>query len=223
MRVPKPEYFDQQRDSNIRHVHIEKPILIPRLPVNTTDKQRYKLICTIERLVRACIDYKDLIKYLRTYIDMNQCEFFENFKAGKRRGMIEIHHEPFDLFTIVDVIMTKMEKDEGYIDELVVADKVLEAHYSGLIGLIPLSVTAHQLTHDGKLIVPLNCVYGRFVEFTKQYYDELGQERLQMLNDSIALTKNMKRSDFSILDVQYVYTEVDGFILPQQKEYVETT
>lgn len=221
MRIPKPEYFANQGDANIRRVHIEKPMLIPRLPVITTDKQRYKLICTIERLARANIDYKDLIKYLRTYIDMNQCEFYSNFKAGKRRGMIEIHHEPFDLFTITDVMMTKMENELGYIDELVVADKVLEAHYSGLIGLVPLSVTTHELVHDGKLIVPLYCVYGRFVEFTKKYYNELGEERLQMLNDNIALTKTMKQEDFSILNVEYIYTEVDGFSLPQKKE-IET-
>lgn len=217
LRVPKPEQFSNS-PSSIKTVHYDKPILIPRLPVITTDKQRYKLISTIEKLVRVSIDYKDLIKYLRTYIDMNQCEFFENFKAGKRRGMIEIHHSPFDLFTIVDVVMSRMEKEEGYIDELVVADQVLRMHYEGLIGLIPLSITCHQLVHDGKLIVPLNCVYGRFIEFTNRYYDELGEERLSMLKDNILLTKQMKKSDFSILNVQYVYTEVDGYKLPQPIE-----
>lgn len=214
MRVAKPEHFTTN-PSAIKHIHYDAPILIPRLPVVTTDKQRYKLISTIEQLVRSSMEYKDLIKYLRTFIDMNQCEFFENFKSGKRRGMIEIHHSPFDLFTIVDVVMTKMEKEEGYIDELVVADTVLEMHYSGLIGLIPLSITAHELVHDGKLIVPLNCVYGRFVEFTNRFYDELGEERLMTLKDNIELTKKMTRSDLSILNVQYVYTTVDGFKLPE--------
>lgn len=214
MRVAKLEKI-ADTSANIKTVHYDNPLVIPRLPVVTTDKQRFKLIKTIEQLVRLSIDYKDLIKYLRTYIDMNQCEFFENFKAGKRRGMIEIHHAPFDLFTIVDVVMTRMEKEEGYIDELPIVDTVLRMHYQGMIGLIPLSATCHELVHDGKLIVPLNCVYGRFVEFTKQYFDELGSERLEILNDNITLTKKMKRSDFNILNVQYVYTKVDGFNLPQ--------
>lgn len=217
MRIAKPEKFATS-PTNIKTVHYDTPILIPRLPVITTDKQRDKLIKTIETLVRTSIDYKDLIKYLRTYIDMNQCEFFENFKAGKKKGMIEIHHSPFDLYTIVDVVMSKMEKEEGYIDELVVADNVLEMHYEGLIGLIPLSITAHELVHDGKLVVPLNCVYGRFVEFTNRFYDELGEERLSILSDNIELTKNVKKSDFSILNVQYIYTTVDGFKLPKPIE-----
>lgn len=214
MRIPNTKLIpDKKADINI--VTIEKPILIPRLPVITTDKQRIKLIMTIERLVRQNIDYKDIITFLRKNLDMNQCEFFENFKAGKRRGMIEIHHAPFDLFSIVEVVMDRMEKEVGYIDEYPVADQVLRMHYEGLIGLIPLSVTCHQLVHDGKLIVPLNCVYGRFVEFTREYYDELGEDRLAVLNENIQLTKNIKRSDFNILNVTYIYTKVDGFSLPQ--------
>lgn len=214
MRVPVTKFIPD-KTSDINNVNIEKPMLISRLPVITTDKQRVKLIMTIERLIRANIDYKDLITYLRKHVDMNQCEFFENFKAGKRRGMIEIHHAPFDLFSIVEVVMSKMEKEVGYIDEYPVADEVLRMHYDGLIGLIPLSVTCHQLVHDGKLIVPLNCVYGRFVEFTNKYYDELGEDRLTVLNENIRLTKNMKRSDFNILNVTYIYTQVDGYTLPQ--------
>lgn len=214
MRIPNTKLIPDKK-ADINTVTIEKPILIPRLPVITTDKQRIKLIMTIERLVRQNIDYKDIITFLRKNLDMNQCEFFENFKAGKRRGMIEIHHAPFDLFSIVEVVMDRMEKEVGYIDEYPVADQVLRMHYEGLIGLIPLSVTCHQLVHDGKLIVPLNCVYGRFVEFTREYYDELGEDRLAVLNENIQLTKNIKRSDFNILNVTYIYIKVDGFSLPQ--------
>lgn len=214
MRIPNTKLIPDKK-ADINTVTIEKPILIPRLPVITTDKQRIKLIMTIERLVRQNIDYKDIITFLRKNLDMNQCEFFENFKAGKRRGMIEVHHAPFDLFSIVEVVMDRMEKEVGYIDEYPVADQVLRMHYEGLIGLIPLSVTCHQLVHDGKLIVPLNCVYGRFVEFTREYYDELGEDRLAVLSENIQLTKNIKRSDFNILNVTYIYTKVDGFSLPQ--------
>lgn len=212
LRIAKLEKIPESK-TNIKYTHYDAPILIPRLPVITTAKQRDKLIKTIEQLVRASIDYKDLIDYLKKYIDMNQCTFFENLKSKKKRGMIEIHHAPFDLYTLVDVVMTRMEREEGYIDELVVADRVLRMHYQGLIGLLPLSVTCHQLVHDGKLVVPLNCVYGRFVEFTQEYFEELGEDRIEILSNNIALTKQLKRSDMNILNVQYVYTQVDGFKL----------
>lgn len=219
MRVPKVEHYSG-KSSNVKHVHLEKPIIIPRLPVVTTEKQKDKLIKTIESLARSSMEYKDLIKYLRTNMNMDECEFFPNFKAGKKRGMIEIHHAPYDLYTITWIVMEKQEQEKGYIDELDVAEEVMRLHYEGKVGLIPLSVTAHELVHDGKLIVPLNCVRGKFVEFTREYYPYIKKiskdvDIISMLQENIELTKKLTRKDLSILDVQYVYTDVDGCVLPK--------
>lgn len=219
MRVPKVEHYSG-KTSNVKVVHFEKPIIIPRLPVITTEKQKDKLIKTIEKLIRGSMEYRDLIKYLRAYINMDECEFFPNFKAGKKRGMIEIHHAPYDLYTITWIVMEKYEQEHGFIDELDVAEEVMRLHYEGMVGLIPLSVTAHELVHDGQLIVPLNCVRGKFVQFTKDYYPYIEKiskdvDIIGMLNENIELTRKLSRKDLSILDVQYVYTEVDGCVLPK--------
>lgn len=213
MRVPKVEHFSD--GSDIIHVHYDKPILIPRLPVITNDVQRNKLVKTIEKYIRSSMEYKDLIKYLRDNIDMNYCEFFHNINGSKKKGLIEIHHEPFDLYTLTSIVMQKQETELGYIDELVVAEEVMRLHYVGLVGLIPLSVTAHELVHKGKLIVPLNCVYGRFVQFVKDYYDYIDPSYIAMLNSKIDLTKKISGEDNSILKVRYIYTDIDGFSLPE--------
>lgn len=219
MRVPKVQHYSG-KTANVSHVHLDKPIIIPRLPVITTEKQKYKLIKTIESLVRSSMEYRDLVKYLRTYIKMDECEFFPNFKAGKKRGMIEIHHAPYDLYTIVWIVLEKQEQEKGYVDELEVAEEVMRLHYEGKVGLIPLSITAHELVHDGQLIVPLNCVRGKFVEFTREYYPYIKNiskdvDLISMLQENIELTKKLSRKDMSVLDVQYVYTEVDGCVLPK--------
>ena len=208
MRVPKTHHYDTSE--KITRVHLDAPIVIPRLPVITNDRQRVKLIKTIETYVRSSLEYKDLIKYLKDYIDMNQCEFFQNFDGSQKPGLIQIHHEPFDLFSITQIVMNRQEKELGYINELQVAEEVMRLHYRGLVGLIPLSVTAHELVHDGKLIVPLNCVYGKFVQFVKEYYDYIDDVLLVMLNEKIEQTKNLKAEDMSILSVRYIYTDVDG-------------
>lgn len=220
MRVPKVEHYSGKSASKVKQIHIEKPIIIPRLPVITTEKQKDKLIKTIEKLVRGSMEYKDLIKYLRNNINMDECEFFPNFKAGKRRGMIEIHHAPYDLYTITWIVLERHEQEIGYIDELDVAEEVMRLHYEGMVGLIPLSVTAHELVHDGKLVVPLNCVRGKFVQFTKDYYQYIENinkdvDIIGMLQENIELTKKLTRKDLSILDVHYVYTDVDGCVLPK--------
>ena len=212
MRVPKTHHYDTSE--KITRVHLDAPIVIPRLPVITNDRQRVKLIKTIETYVRSSLEYKDLIKYLKDYIDMNQCEFFQNFDGSQKPGLIQIHHEPFDLFSITQIVMNRQEKELGYINELQVAEEVMRLHYRGLVGLIPLSVTAHELVHDGKLIVPLNCVYGKFVQFVKEYYDYIDDVLLVMLNEKIEQTKNLKAEDMSILSVRYIDTDVDGYNLP---------
>lgn len=226
MRVPKGG--NQQKPDNIKYVHIDKPIMIPRLPVITNDKQRVKLIKKIESYCRTSMEYTDLISYLRKYVNMDECTFLTNFKAGKRKGMIEIHHAPFTLFSIVDIVMRKQEDQMGYIDEFDVCEEVMRLHYSGLVGLIPLSITCHQLVHDDRLTVPLWCVYGRFVEFTKLYYDWIPDETLAALNEEVQLSKELKenpeklREMNSILDVQYVYLDVDGEQKMDNSEYADT-
>jgi hypothetical protein len=184
----------------------------------TNERQRDKLVKTIEKYIRSSLEYRDFIKYLREFINMNQCEFFHNFSGKSKKGMIEIHHEPFDLYSLTSIVMRKQEKEMGYIDELVVADEVMSLHYRGLVGLIPLSITAHELVHDGKLAVPLNNVYGKFVEFTRDYYEYIDDALIMMLGEKITLTKNLSRADLSILNVRYIYTEVDGFRLPEIAE-----
>ena len=213
MRVPRNT---SSTHSNVKRVHIDKPILIPRLPVITNDKQRVKLIKEIESYCRASMEYGELIAYLRKYVNMDECTFLNNFKAGKKKGMIEIHHAPYTLFSIVDIVMRKHEDCYGYIDEYIVAEEVMRIHYSGLIGLVPLSITCHQLVHADKLTVPLWCVYGRFVEFTKKYYDWIPDPVLMELNEQIKLSAKFKadpnalKEANKILDVQFVYLNVDG-------------
>lgn len=213
MRVPKDI---PSRQVDVKQIHVDKPIVIPRLPLVTNDKQRVKLIKTIESYCRASMEYGDLIQYLRKYVNMDQCTFLDNFKTGKKKGMVELHHAPYTLFSLVDIVMRKQEDQLGYIDEFLVAEEVMRLHYTGLVGLIPLSVTVHQLVHDGQMHIPLWCIYGRFVEFTKKYYDWIPDEILSALNEEIQLSRRFRndpealKENSRILKVQFVYLDVDG-------------
>lgn len=214
MRVPKPYHYKGDSET-ITEVGYSKPIIIPRHPVITNERQRDKLIKHIESNIRTSLEYKDLIKYLKDNIDMTHCEFFHNIDGKKRKGMIEIHHEPFDLYTLVAIVLCRHETEYDVISVLAIAEEVMMLHYKGLVGLIPLSITPHELVHKGKLAIPLNCVYGRFVEFVKSYYDYIDEVYVSMLNEKIELTKKLTTADSSILKVRYIYTNVDGFSLPQ--------
>lgn len=214
MRVPK-NVKQKTNNKPIKSVHIDKPIIVPRLPVISNDKQRVKLIKTIESYCRSSMEYGDIITYLRKYLNMNECTFLDKF-TGNKRGQIEMHHAPYTLFSIVDIVMRKQEAELGYIDEFLVAEEVMRLHYMGLVGLVPLSVTVHQLVHDGQIHIPLWCVNGRFIEFTKKYYDYISDDILSALNEEINISRKFKndpealKENSKILQVQYVYLDVDG-------------
>lgn len=217
MQIANIERFDEPRYS-VKTINRNIPLLVPRHPIVTNNKQRVKCLTQIEQKVRSCMEYPDLVSYLRTYMNMDECAFFPNLKTGKKKGMIEVHHSPFDLFTIAGIVMRKFEAQNNYINQNLIADEIMDLHYSGMIGLIPLAVTVHQLVHAGKLSVPLNCVYGKFVKFTSDYYewlDEPGDDtNLRILEENINITKNLKPEDMSILNVEYIYTHVDGVEAP---------
>ena len=107
MRVPKVEHFKDS--SKIQYMNYEKPVSISRLPVITNERQRDKLVKTIEKYIRTSMEYADFIKYLREYINMDYCEFFHNLGGKKKKGMIQIHHEPFDLYSLTSIVMKQLE------------------------------------------------------------------------------------------------------------------
>ena len=63
--------------------------------------------------------------------------------------------------------------------------------------------------------MPLNCVFGRFVEFTNRYYEWIDDDLMTMLNENIELTEKMKPEDMTILNTCYIYSDVDGVKLPE--------
>ena len=205
--MKRPNVFKFKNDERISVVHYEKPIVIPRLPVCTNDRQKEKLYKQISTYIRSSVEYQDFIKYLKDYVNMNECEFFPNIDGRQKRGLIEIHHEPFNMFEIVRIVCTKHNDLYGKINELMVAEEVMRLHYQG--------ITAHELADAGKLPIPLNKVYGKFVSFINQYYEYISAEDLAIIDKKMEITNNLSPEDFSILKVRYLYSDIEGQTLPE--------
>ena len=103
-------------------------------------KDKVKFIKRCERTIRSSMEYRDYISYLKEYVDMNHCAFFNNVENGNgNRVRIEIHHEPFTLYDITNVVLNRFLKDGIPLNELYIADEVMKLHYENMVGLIPLS------------------------------------------------------------------------------------
>lgn len=179
------------------------------------DKDMINLVKEVERIVRGSLEYKQYIQFLKDEIDMTQCSFFKNISNKNNTSVsIEIHHEPFTLFDISLMVVQKWVDLDIPINPLLIAEEVMNLHYKDMVGLIPLSITVHQLCHDGKLFIPLQNVYGNYLALVEEY-DPYMDKIKPILLEKIKMSKEIENPDLSILQKKFVYINVDGFNLPQ--------
>lgn len=184
---------------------------------NHTDKEKVKFIKTVEGMVRTSREYRDYVTYLKKYLDMTCCSFFQGVTSKNTRGVkIEIHHEPFTLFDITSIVIDKWRDQERDLNHLLIAEEIMKIHYRGLVGLIPLSLTVHQLVHDNKIFIPLQAVFGDVPKFMKEYESHINDNYVDMIKKKLDDSKKVQ--DNSILETSYMYLEVDGFTFPSLVE-----
>lgn len=137
----------------------------------------------IEKIVRKSYEYKYYLFLLKTNFDLKTCKFLKNidFENSKKVSM-EMHHYPLTLYDICFIIllrrMEELNDDNGdvkkynrVLNPYSIAKEVMINHFEGKVGLVPMSLTPHELYHKGKLFIPLTpeYVFGNYHEFFDQY------------------------------------------------------
>lgn len=181
-------------------------------------KEKKKFIDRCEKVIRSSLEYKDYIKFLRENADMTQCAFFNHINTKEmRRVKIEIHHEPFTLYDYVTLVVDRMINAGEKLNDLLVADEVMELHYSNMVGLIPLTRTIHQIVHSketNKLIIPVNLCYGNYMAFLQKYESECSEDVINDLYDKleqkIEYTKQLTKESFDAIMKEFTYLDVQG-------------
>ena len=186
-------------------------------------KDKDKFIKRIERVIRSSMEYRDYIAYLKEYVNMNQCAFFNNVEnAQGNRVRIEIHHEPLTLYDIVKVVVNKYIQEAIPLNELYIADEVMNLHYTNQVGLLPLSKSVHQIVHNSNdIIIPLHMVYGNYKQFLEEYNDYLSIDEtdtfiLDKIENKIDESREFNKEMANKLTPKYVYVEVEGYSLPKK-------
>lgn len=205
----------KERASQSVNISIDE---LPEREVYTfkTPKDRVKFIKMVEATCRKSMEYKEYMRFLKRNTDLRRCTILKglNTEHGKRYT-IEIHHEPFTLFDIVETVLNKREMLGEKIEPLSIADEVMELHYDGKVGLVHLSSTMHQLVHDDKIFIPLQYIYQSYNEFFsdyRPYFNPVVLEKLEMKVD-LSLKTNNIISD--ALNPCFTYVNIDGFSFPE--------
>jgi hypothetical protein len=221
MRLPDLEKYSNDNLIERRTI-VDVPSVERHISI-ISDRDKVKLVKSIERIVRGSMEYKQYVAFLRKEIDMTMCSYFTNIsKKDGAKVSIEIHHEPFTLYDITLIILEKWINEGQKINPVLIAEEVMKVHYQGRVGLIPLSITIHDLVHSGKIFIPLQNVYGDFISFLEEYEPYISQDLQDMLEIKLKMSKDVEAQDQSILEKKYVYLEIDGMTFPEPlQEIVE--
>ncbi len=211
--------------ANIAKKNLKTPETMEYTVLFNTDKDKEKYIKRLEKMIRSSLEYRDYINFLKEYVDMNKCAFFNNVQNDESTKVrIEIHHDPLTLFDIVKIVVNKFIDDGIPLNDFYISDEVMRLHYENQVGLIPLSKTIHQLVHNSNdIFIPLNLIYGDYSKFIEDYYDYLEPEMLFKIETKVAQSKNVQKEQFEkILNPEFTYVNVEGFELPRKMEYSES-
>ena len=222
MRDPNVIAKPYELDSPPAIIHINELPTYDRYDFDLNDEKSFKkYIQTIERAVRSSFEYKQMVKYLREYMDMNQCAFYKNVSnTDNTRVRIEIHHEPLSLYDICIIVYNKRVAFNEPLDEEYVAKEVMYHHYNLMVGLIPLAETVHELVHASYLFVPTTAVLGKYKEFVEMYKPYMLPEQIETLEHIEEATKVYDSDDAkTILSTNYIYMDMSGaYNMPKMED-----
>lgn len=174
------------------------------------DKKFKKFMEDLKRMIRKSFEYQTMVQYMRENMDMNQCAFYSNVNnIDTAKIKIHLHHDPLSLHDISLIVFNKRVAYQESLDIELVAKEVMFLHYLLMIGLIPLSETAHQLVHNNYLFVPTTNVLGNYREFVNLYKPFFPPEQLDVLEriENLTLTTTINKE---ILEKNFVYVDCTG-------------
>lgn len=211
MRVPFIESYKETAPEETLFLPTE---LYARDPIAlVTDKEKVNFIRAIEKMVRGSFEYKEYIGYLINAQQMNVCSAFEGVSKELARNIkLEIHHEPFTLYDISYIIYLRFLSMGKEINIYDLAEAVLAIHFRGMVGLLPLSKTVHELVHVGKVFLPLQYLDEGFMKFYHEFKEEVKQTSLEeVLEKKIEISKTFNFKSNSVLQKKYIYIKNEKY------------
>lgn len=167
------------------------------------EKERKKVIKTIESIVRKSPEYSAFIGYLKNNLNLTKCTFHKDVDISElRKTKLEFHHYPFTLYDIVDTVLNKhLEQNGEIINLFAIAEEVMLLHYELKIGLVPLSKTIHELAHAGKKFINLKYVTQSYLKFIANYSQWINPELINNWQNLKDLSQKQDNGELDEIDI----------------------
>lgn len=153
-------------------------------------KEFSRVVKSVEKIVRTSKEYKNFIATIFEDFKINGCSILGNINSTEDIATIEIDHYPFTLYDITSAVLNSFLDNGTKFNTFILAREVMRLHYEMKIGIVPVSLTVHQLRHSGKIFISLKQVIGQYMEFAKEYQPYIDQEVILNFVKLIEMTKN---------------------------------
>ena len=176
------------------------------------EKDKRKYIDDVKKSVRGSYEYHAMVAYLKENMDMRRCSFLENVQnyGNGCKVKIELHHHPFTIEDIIQIVLNKKIAFQESISLELTAKEVMYLHYNLMVGLIPLSQTAHELLHNNYIFIPNNKVYGNYKKFVNLYYNFIDPELLDRFDRLEEIDEQSNTNHFTVFDQNRIYFAGEG-------------
>ena len=198
-------------------IHVEEKAVRPVYIVKSNNA-RDKFIKQCERVIRTSLEYRKWTKFLKENMEFNRCAVLPAIVSGNgKKYSIEIHHEPFTLYDLVDIEITKREMHDMPLNINAIAKSVMALHYDGLVGLIPLSKTQHELIDVHKVFIPLQHIYQDYHKYYEEYeeYINITEHIKKKIEVKVALSMKCDVIQSDAASPEFTYIDVEGFKFPE--------
>ena len=220
MKSIAPGKYPKRKTKTI-DIHVDE---LPERKIHTlrNNRERDKLIKTCEKYIRSSMEYRDYVALLKNEYNMIHCAILPQVTKGEgKKYSVEIHHDPFSLYDIVDLEILRREDQNESLNTLDIAESVMELHYAGLVGLIPLSKTQHELVDSHKVFIPLQHIffdYAKLYEHYQYYIENKAEHIRKKLELKVHLSMQCGDLQSEAANPEFVYLNIDGAPLPEVKE-----
>lgn len=214
----KADGHTPRKIKNLDIVIEEKPVR--PVYILTSNRARSKFILSCERVIRQSMEYREYMRFLKDNMDFNRCAVLSNIVTGEgKKYTIEIHHEPFTLYDLVDIEITRREVLGLPITMLGIAKYIMAMHYDGLIGLIPLCKTQHELIDSHKVFIPLQHIYQDYHKYYEENeeYININEHIKKKIDVKVELSLKCGDIQSDAAEAEFTYLNVDGFEFPELK------
>ena len=179
-------------------------------PYDLDDPKDFKyFVDDLKRLVRNSFEYRQLINYLKNTTGMDQCSVLENVTSRDNSNVkIEIHHAPLTLEDICRAIIKKRITNRESLNINECANEVMYIHYIKWLGLIPLSSTVHELTHNNYFFIPVDRIYGNYRYFIESYHDYIDPNVLDAIDSAEEATKKYDNKQMDMFNTHNMYVDM---------------